>query len=99
MATQPEGRRINPIFYVLLPLLLVVLIAFVYVNFLSGGGAPEEEVTLPTTPGQQVGAPIAPVATPAPTPESTEVFEIFEGRDPFRPLQFSPAPGATVAPG
>lgn len=100
MATAPEGRRINPIFFVLVPLLVVALIAFAIVTF-TGGGGEQEPIAVPS-PAAGVPRPVA--TTPSPTPESTEVFEIFEGRDPFRALVFegggaTPAPGTTPVPG
>jgi hypothetical protein len=76
----------------------VIVLALVWLLFLRGGGGDIE--------GFQGG----PTITRSPTPRATttptpvpETFEVFEGKDPFRPLvaptQGSPAPQPTDSPG
>ena len=74
---------------------MVALLGVVYLLFLSGGGDDELE-SFPTTPPQ-------PRTTASPTPTATtavpESFEVFEGKDPFRPLVVAGPVGGTPAPG
>ena len=82
---------------------VIALLAIIYLLFLSGGS--EEPIAVPTFP------PSTPRATATPTPGPTappETFEVFEGKDPFRPLVTdnsggggggpTPSPGATEPP-
>ncbi|MFY9587730.1 MAG: hypothetical protein WAT66_09775 [Actinomycetota bacterium] len=63
---------------------IVALLGIVYLLFLSGGG--EEEIEgFPTTPTRPTTT-AAPSATPTASPAVPETFEVFEGKDPFRPL-------------
>ena len=78
---------------------LIALLAIVYLLFLSGGG--EEEIegfpTTPTRPTTTARPTVVPTASPTAVPES---FEVFEGKDPFRPLVTAPVgDGGTPAPG
>lgn len=102
MATEPT-RRISPGIIVVGVIVVIAVIALVVVN-LSGGDSQPEPTARPGAIGGVGAAP-----TPAPTTEPTEVFEIFEGRDPFRPLIVpaaegggggaSPAPSASPGAG
>jgi hypothetical protein len=81
---------------------VVVLLAVVALVVMNLGG--DEPVTVPTPLPGAIQPPTGPETTPSPEP--IEVFEIFEGRDPFRPLiaagtgaGATPAPGETPAPG
>jgi len=79
---------------------LIAALAVVYLLFLSGGGGEPEG--FPFTPPPK-GSP-APVVAPTPTqPAVPETFEVFEGKDPFRPLVtqggIEPGPGPTSSPG
>jgi hypothetical protein len=72
---------------------IIALLAIVYLLFLSGGeGTQEAFPTFTPRPG-----------TPRPTPTATtttppETFEVFEGKDPFRPLVSDNTGGGTPAP-
>lgn len=102
MATEP-ARRISPVIIVLGVVAVLAVIGLVVVN-LSGGDSEPDPTARPGAIGGVGAAP-----TPAPTAEPTEVFEIFEGRDPFRPLIVpaaegggdgaSPAPSASPGAG
>ena len=61
---------------------VIAILALVYVLFLSGGGnAPEAFPTFTPRPSSR------PTDQPTPTqPAVPETFEVFEGKDPFRPL-------------
>ena len=83
---------------------MIALLAIVYLLFLSGGEETPE--TLPTFTPPPRATPTA-TATPGPT-VPPETFEVFEGKDPFRPLVIdttagggggpAPSPGATPPP-
>jgi hypothetical protein len=73
---------------------IVALLAIVYLLFLSGGGDEDLE-SFPTTPRPTT------TARPSVTPTATAVpesFEVFEGKDPFRPLVVQAPIGGTPAP-
>ena len=86
---------------------IIALLAIIYLLFLGGGD--EAPITAPTF-APRPGA----TATATPTPGATappETFEVFEGKDPFRPLVtdtaaggggggggLAPSPGATEQP-
>ena len=78
---------------------IIALLGVVYLLFLSGGESePEAFPTSRPSPG------IVPSAAPtgAPTPSLPETYEVFEGKDPFRPLVTQGggiAPPGTSAPG
>ena len=88
---QPRERALIILFGV------IALLAVVYLLFLSGGG--EEPEAFPTSPSTSAPRPtVSPTPTASPTgvPES---FEVFEGKDPFRPLVSAGPIGGTPAPG
>ncbi|MEX2555713.1 MAG: hypothetical protein WEB06_08775 [Actinomycetota bacterium] len=88
---QPRERALIILFGI------IALLAVVYLLFLSGGG--EEPEAFPTSPSTSTPrAPVSPTPTASPTgvPES---FEVFEGKDPFRPLVSAGPIGGTPAPG
>lgn len=77
---------------------IVALLAIVYLLFLSGGGEGDDLEGFPTTPPRATGTArpsAAPTASPTAVPES---FEVFEGKDPFRPLVVQGPIGGTPAP-
>lgn len=90
MATRGEGQQaVRPGFLILGGVALAGVVVFLLINVVFGGDGEEPEITpRPQADGVATPAPAAPEATPSPTPEEIEVFEIFEGRDPFRPLIF-----------
>jgi hypothetical protein len=99
MSDPASSRQVNPVLLYVLGGVAVLALGFFLLNNLGGGGKP---VGLPaSTPFVTGGGGTGGVTgTPAPTAEPTEVFEIFEGRDPFKPLVFeSAASGASPAPG
>jgi hypothetical protein len=97
MATRPEGRRISPVYIVLGVVAIVAIVGMLLLN--SGNNAPLPPITpRPQAGGTTGGAGAVPGATAAPTQEPTEVFEIFEGRDPFRPLITEGGGGGSPAP-
>ncbi len=74
---------------------IIALLAVVYLLFFSGGG--DEDIEgFPTTPRPTTTArpSVTPTASPTAVPES---FEVFEGKDPFKPL-ITQTPGGTPAP-
>jgi hypothetical protein len=88
---QPRERALIILFGI------IALLALVYLLFLSGGG--EEPEAFPTSPSTSAPRPSAsptPTASPTGVPES---FEVFEGKDPFRPLVSAGSIGGTPAPG
>jgi hypothetical protein len=73
---------------------VVVLVAIIGLVLLNTSG--NEPVPVPSFSPR----PAAPqIATPVPTAEPTQVFEIFEGRDPFRPLVIASSGGGGASPG
>jgi len=110
MTVETEGggrwQRLEPRERALIIIVgIIALLALVYLLFLSGGG--EEEIEgFPTTPTTTIPT-ARPTVSPTPSPTSVpETFEVFEGKDPFRPLVVSgpvgggtPAPGGTSSPG
>lgn len=75
---------------------ILVLLVVVYLLVVRGGGGPEG-VTLraPTTSPRPRST-----ASPTPSPSGApEVFEVFEGKDPFEPLVGAPGPTAPPSPG
>src|SRR5688500_7089807 len=98
-------RKIKPL-YIVLGIVVLVFGGAMLAVTLSG----REPVVVPDVtprPGATIQTPVptsgadpqavAPGASPVPTP-ATEVFEIFEGRDPFRPLVFEGSPGTAPIP-
>jgi hypothetical protein len=80
---------------------IIAALAVVYLLFLSGGdGEPEAFPTFTPRPTSTAGPRVSP--TPAPT-APPETFEVFEGKDPFRPLVpaggVSPVPQPSGSPG
>jgi len=102
MSIQMEGgrwQRLQPRERALIIIVgIVALLAIVYVLFLSGGG--EEGIEgFPTTPrtNPTATASATPTASPSAVPET---FEVFEGKDPFRPLVGTAgSPQPTSSPG
>lgn len=90
MATRGEGQQaVRPGFLILGGVALAGVVVFLLINVVFGGDGEEPVITpQPQADGVATPAPAAPEATPSPSPEEIEVFEIFEGRDPFRPLVF-----------
>ncbi len=91
---QPRERALIILFGI------IALLAVVYLLFLSGGGEePEAFPRSPRTTTPTARPTVTPTASPTGVPES---FEVFEGKDPFRPL-VSAGPiggvGGTPAPG
>jgi hypothetical protein len=88
---QPRERALIILFGI------IALLAIVYLLFLSGGG--EEPEAFPTSPRTSTPTALptaSPTASPTGVPES---FEVFEGKDPFRPLVSAGPIGGTPAPG
>ena len=78
---------------------IVALLAVVYLLFLSGGGGDDDLEGFPTTPPQPTTT-ARPTATPTVTPTAVpESFEVFEGKDPFRPLIVTGPIGGAPVPG
>jgi hypothetical protein len=79
---------------------IIATLALVYILFLSGGdGGPEAFPTF--TPRPTTTSTARPIVSPTPTPSTPpETFEVFEGKDPFRPLVVAGGGGGDgVAPG
>lgn len=105
MAT-PGGaqRQVRPGFLIAAGVAGVAVIALVLVNFVFTGDNGGEDLDItprPQADGVATPPPAQPEVTPSPSPEEIEVFEIFEGRDPFRPLVFEQpaAPPGVTPPG
>jgi hypothetical protein len=88
MATEIEvlegpGRRINPALIVVLAVILLGAVFFFVVKPLFFG----ENTATPTAPPAATSV-IKPSVKPSPTPAAPppETFEVFESKDPFRPL-------------
>jgi len=97
MATDPDvvevrRRGINPILIVLVIVLAFVALFLLVIRPLFFGGEPEEFEEPP--PVQTAPSPAAPPAEESP-PEET--FEVFESKDPFRPLVVAADAGAAGA--
>lgn len=92
MATREGGQQqVRPGFLIAAGVAGVAVIAFLLVNFVFAGDDGGEEIDVtprPQADGVATPPPAQPDVTPSPEPEEIEVFEIFEGRDPFRPLVF-----------
>ena len=87
MTIEQEGnrwQRLQPRERALIIIVgVIAILALVYLLFLSGGGnAPEAFPTF--TPRPSTGPLVQP--TPTASPAVPETFEVFEGKDPFRPL-------------
>lgn len=92
---EERRSRVNPALIVILVLAVVAGLFFLVVQPLFLGG--EEETEAP--PVAQPPA-ARPSPSPSPTQAPAETFEVFESKDPFRPLVTQGAPsGATPAPG
>jgi hypothetical protein len=84
-AAQEQEPRIKPLYIVLGVVLLAAIVLFVLMNFVLFK-SDSDDFAIPTpAPRASADAPV-PAATPTPKPGDVEVFETFEGRDPFRPL-------------
>lgn len=98
MTVEQEGggrwQRLQPRERALIIIVgIIALLAIVYLLFVSGGEDTPE--AFPTF------TPRAPQVTASPTPETTappETFEVFEGKDPFRPLVIEDSGGGGPAP-
>lgn len=89
---EGRRRRVNPILVVILILLALVALWFLVISPLISPGEPE-----PAPPSAVPGpSPEEPPATPAAPPEET--FEVFEAKDPFRPLVVVGAAPAGTTP-
>lgn len=90
---QPEDtRRIKPLYVVLGAVLAVAMVAFVLMNFVLFQSSDTAAVSTPAPSA------VVPAVEPAVKPKKVEVFETFEGRDPFKPLAVAAAPAAPAAP-
>lgn len=98
MATEPEiidgpERRVSPLLIVLLVVLALAALFFLVIRplFLTADepqapeGLPSPTVTEPE-----------PEPTPSPTAPPEETFEVFESKDPFRPLVVAAADGGAT---
>ncbi|MBW3589087.1 MAG: hypothetical protein KY429_06685 [Actinobacteria bacterium] len=95
MATDPDvievrRRGPNPILIVLMIVLAFIALFLLVIRPLFFGGDPEEFEEPPAV--QPAPSPTAPPAEESP-PEET--FEVFESKDPFRPLVVAAATGGT----
>jgi hypothetical protein len=99
MATEPEiidgpERRVSPILIVLLVVLALGALFFLVIRplFLA-----QDE---PQAPPEGLPSPAAtepePEPSPSPTAPPEETFEVFESKDPFRPLVVAAANGAAT---
>ena len=89
-------RRINPVFLVGGGVLvLALLVFFVIMPLFSGGDEGNPEVPAAVAPAAS-----APSPAPAPAEQPpAETFEVFESKDPFRPLVTEQATEGAAAPG
>lgn len=78
---------------VIVALASIIVLALLYVLFLSGGGDNIEGFKGGPTPTATPSPRATTTATPVP-----ETFEVFEGKDPFRPLIAPTQGGGTPAP-
>lgn len=96
MAIEPEvieepTRRFNPLLIGLLVVVLLAVFFFFVMKPLFFPAQPEETAAPPARTQRPVT-----VATPAPSPSAApETFEVFESKDPFRPLVVAGAAGGT----
>jgi hypothetical protein len=75
---QPRERALVIIFGI------IAVLAIIYLVFVSGG---EDEPQSQSSPRPTVGVTPRPTITTSPSPTSPpRTFEVFEGKDPFRPL-------------
>lgn len=73
---------------VIIVLCAIALLGIVYAIFVRGGGGPEPfSRPTPTLPRRAASPAPSPARSPVP-----ETFDVFEGKDPFRPLIAEPAP-------
>lgn len=95
MATAPEpARRVSPALIVALVVIAVAALGFFVVRPLL---FPPVEEPAPAPPPRAAQPTPEPSPSPSPAPPA-ETFEVFESKDPFRPLVVAGAPGpATVA--
>lgn len=95
---EVRERRVSPVLWVLLAVVLIAALFFFVILPLFQG---EEEEFVPPA---ALPTPVAsPTVEPSPTAPPEETFEVFESKDPFRPLVTAgappAAPGTTPAPG
>ena len=103
---EPTGgrRKVSPVLLVVLGVLIVALA----VRLATLGGDEEGGDTTatptPTTRAQDPGAVPTPAPTASPSPSVSptappQTFEVFEAKDPFRPLVVATAPAPPPGPG
>lgn len=108
MATEPETieapRRTSPAVVVVAAVLGLVLLVVLWLFVVKPLLFPGEE-RAPTPPAASPRPKASPSPSPSPPPPPPETFEVFESKDPFRPLivegaaaAASPAPGAAGGP-
>lgn len=88
---EVRERRVNPILIVILIVLVFVALFFLVIQPLFSGEEPQEAAP-PPAPSVSP-SPAVPAAEETP-PEET--FEVFESKDPFRPLVTAGAPGGAA---
>ena len=94
MATEPvfveePTRRVNPVLVGGLVVLVLALFGFFVVKPLL---FPADEAEELAPPPPRSGPIAAPSPSPSPTPPPSETFDVFESKDPFRPLVVAGAP-------
>lgn len=98
VAVPAPSKGISKTYIVVGIVTLVALLAMLLVNLLGKSSTGVIDSAPPGPGGGPAALPsLAPLATAAPP----EIFEVFEGRDPFRPLvveNLSAVPAASVAP-
>lgn len=92
---EERKRRIHPAVIVGMVLVILGAAAFVGISLFRGGDS--NEIVPPSAVTTAGSAESAPPAAPAEPP--TETFEVFESKDPFRPLVLPPNLGGTGTTG
>ena len=104
--TDAAKRKVSPALLVLLGIVAVGGLVYL-ITTLGGGTSPQTAPPVPTPSASPTatGGGSTPAASPSPAASPTtvpETFEVFESKDPFRPLVVAAAPPATgdgAAPG